>query len=90
MFRRKRGRVITKDPQIRCTYRRAGGKKWLDKVFNPTGKLQPLIICQTERPGFTVRQEKEPYRIISFGHRNAEKLAVTLAKKGHKKVSFWD
>lgn len=75
---------------LRLTYRRAGGRNWLDTVVNPKGKLQPLVICQTEKPGFTVRQAKTPFNILSYGHRNAEKLAIKLAKKGHKKVSFWD
>ena len=77
---------MSKENGLKFKYR----GRWLDSVTNPKGHLAPVIICQTEHPGFTVRYAKKPWRIISYGHRNAEKLAVRLVKKGHRKVTFWD
>jgi hypothetical protein len=87
LVRRKRH---TKTPRLRLKYKTVGGQKFLDSVSNPSGNLPPVVICQTEHPGFTVRQAKQPYKILSHGHHNAEKLAVRLAQRGRKKVSFWD
>ena len=61
---------------------------FLVKITNSKGKLAPVAIVQTSLPGFTVRYDNPPYRIISSGHRNAEKLAEKLALKGHKLVSL--
>lgn len=63
---------------------------WLVKIINSKGRLAPVGISQTVRPGFTVSYDNPPYRQISWGHRNAEKLAVKLATKGHRIVTIRD
>ena len=60
----------------------------LKGVINPTGKRVPVYIAQTSYPGFTVKLDKPPYTVLGYGYRKAEKLAIRLALKGHKRVAI--
>jgi len=63
---------------------------WLMEVLNSKGRLPPVWIVQTGRPGFTVTTLKPPYKELGYGYRNAESLAVRLALKGHRRVVIDD
>lgn len=58
---------------------------FLTSVSNTSGKKKSVRIYQGSKPGFSARFVKSG-RPISGSSRNAEKLAIKLAKKGHKKV----
>lgn len=86
---------MEKKPASRGASRVRAGKLVLDfhngmlmGVENPTGKLGAVAIVQTAYPGFTVRSDKSPYSILGYGYRKAEKLAVRLAMRGHKRVAI--
>ena len=78
--------ATTKITKGNLIYYYAGRYLW--KIVNSKGKLANVTIGQTAHPGFTVSYDTPPYRRISWGHRNAEKLAERLARKGHKTVRF--
>ena len=61
---------------------------WLTGVTNPRGTKAPVYIAQTSHPGFTVRYDRAPFTLLGYGYRNAEKLAVRLALRGHKRVAI--
>jgi len=79
---------ITKGKYKGLQYRKKG--KMIQEVRNPKGKLKPLAISQRgDYTGFTAHYKTKPYRRVAKG-RDAERLAASLAKKGHKCVTFWD
>jgi len=59
-------------------------------VSNPKGRLPAVAIVEGYRPGFTVRLDNAPYTVLGYGFRNAERLAVRLALRGHKRAIIRD
>lgn len=66
-----------------------GKDGYLDEVLNPKGDKAPVYIYQGVKKGFSARYTNSN-RSLNVSSNNAESLAKRLAKKGHKKVEFWD
>lgn len=62
-------------------------KGFLNEVKNPLGKKPSVVIFQGVKPGFSARFVKSK-RNLKGSSSDAEKFALRLAKKGHKKVTF--
>lgn len=78
----KRGKSTQVWKGLRLTF----SNGWLMEVSNPSGGKAAVWVGQTAYPGFSVYLEKAPYTIIGYGYRHAEKLAIRLALRGHRKV----
>lgn len=63
---------------------------FLSEVKSPLGKKSSLHIVQraTGKSGFTAETLKG--RKVAFATKNAEAMAMRLAKSGHKSVRFLD
>lgn len=76
----------------RCTRKTSNGltvlfeNRYPIQVTNPKGKRASVMIVETMYPGFTVRLYNKPYTVLGYGYRNAEKLAIRLAMRGHRNV----
>lgn len=73
-------------PQLGLTVTFRNGSLWM--VRNRRGKRSAVAIVETGLPGFTVRVDKFPFRIMGSGFRKAEQLAVRLALRGHNRVTI--
>jgi len=62
---------------------------YLNEVINPKGKKRSVYLFQGDRRGYTAAYSST-HRRLSGSSMNAERYAVRLAKKGHKKVTFRD
>jgi hypothetical protein len=62
---------------------------YMTEVRNVKGKKKPLVIVQGDEAGFTARETKRPWKAVARAMK-AEKLALYLAAKGHKKITFLD
>ena len=84
----KKYKTITKGRYKGLKYKKQG--KFISEIKNPEGKLKPLAISQRGMyAGFTAHYKTKPYRKVARG-KDAEKLGVRLAKKGHKSIVFLD
>ena len=69
--------------------KRYNKKGYLKSVTNTKGRKKPAYIAQTVRSGFVAKYSGSN-KLIKKNIKNPEKYATTLARKGHKKVSFRD
>ena len=81
----KRGIVVRRIPALGLTITFRNGILW--KVGNPRGKRGAVAIVETDLPGFTVIEDRAPFRTLAGGFRKAEKLAIRLALRGHRVVT---
>lgn len=72
----------------KVTLRKQYKSGYLSKVSNPKGKKASIYIAQG-RKGFSASYSKTN-KGISGSSKSAEGLAIRLAKRGHKIVTFRD
>ena len=81
--------MTAKKVKLKYKFKRIQGDEFLDEIVNPKGTKKGVYIYQGEKPGFSAGYIKS-HRTLPGSSKDAEALAIRLARKGHKKVIFHD
>lgn len=62
---------------------------FLSAITNPKGKRPAVAVVESGLPGYTVKMDERPsYKVLGYGYRRLNALALRLALAGHKRVNI--